>query len=140
MTGTLTDAGPLIAIIDADDPDHSSCMSALDELSRPLVTTWPAFTEAMHILGRIGGLPAQQALWRMVKARLLELLDVSPEEADRAVALMGSYSDTPMDLADATLVSIAEARGRTEIFTLDSDFAVYRLYGRKRFAVFPAAG
>ena len=45
---TLTDAGPLIAIIDADEPDHSSCMYGLDQLILPLVTTWPAFTEAMY--------------------------------------------------------------------------------------------
>ena len=27
---TLTDAGPLIAIIDVDEPDHASCVDALD--------------------------------------------------------------------------------------------------------------
>ena len=41
---TLCDAGPLIAIIDADERDHDACLAALDELALPLVTTWPAFT------------------------------------------------------------------------------------------------
>jgi hypothetical protein len=27
---------------------------------------WPAFTEAMHLLGRAAGWRAQQALWRLV--------------------------------------------------------------------------
>jgi len=39
---------------------------------------------------------------------------------------MERYRDTPMDLADATLVAVAEARGYRRIFTLDSDFTVYR--------------
>lgn len=38
---TLTDAGPLIAIIDADEPDHAVCLEALDQVALPLVTTWP---------------------------------------------------------------------------------------------------
>ena len=65
---TLTDAGPLIAIIDADEPDHDSCVEALDKVTLPLVTTWPAFTEAMYLLARAGGIRAQQALWRSFEA------------------------------------------------------------------------
>jgi hypothetical protein len=45
---TLCDAGPLIAIIDAAESDHQASLSALDQLVLPLVTTWPAFTEAMY--------------------------------------------------------------------------------------------
>ena len=30
---TLTDAGPLIALIDADEQDHEACLQALDELA-----------------------------------------------------------------------------------------------------------
>jgi predicted nucleic acid-binding protein len=42
-----------------------------------------------------------------------------------------------MDLADATLVALAEERGLSRIFTLDADFHVYRLHGRRRFDVIP---
>lgn len=42
---TRTGAGPLIAIIDAHEPDHAACMEALDQMAIPLVTAWPAFTE-----------------------------------------------------------------------------------------------
>ena len=58
---TLTDAGPLVAIIDADEADHTACVAALDELALPLVTTWPAFTEAMYLLGIAGGIHGQRA-------------------------------------------------------------------------------
>ena len=40
---------------------------------------------------------------------------------------MEKYKDTPMDLADASLVAAAERLGLTRIFTVDSDFYVYRL-------------
>jgi hypothetical protein len=51
---------------------------------------------------------------------------------------MDQYADRPMDLADATLVAFAEEHGHRRIFTLDSDFHVYRLRGRQRFEVIPA--
>lgn len=42
-----------------------------------------------------------------------------------------------MDLANATLVALAEERGQRRIFTLDNDFHFYRLHGRQRFEVIP---
>ena len=134
---TLTDAGPLIAIIDADEPDHASCMDALDQVTLPLVTTWPAFTEAMYLLARAGGIRAQRALWRLVSSARLVVADLSPSAVDRSARLMDQYADRPMDLADATLVALAEERGDRRIFTLDTGFQIYRFRGRQRFEAIP---
>lgn len=135
---TLTDAGPLIALIDADDPDHGRCVQTLDRVRLPLVTTWPAFTEAMYLLGRASDWRAQNALWRLVQRQ--DLLVAAPSDAanTRAAILMAKYADRPMDLADATLVALAEERDDNRIFTLDADFHVYRFKGRRRFDVIPA--
>lgn len=135
---TLTDAGPLIALIDAGEPDHERCVGALSEIELPLVTTWPAFTEAMYLLGRAAGWPAQEALWRMALRGDMEVAALAADAAKRAARLMERYSDLPMDLADATLVALAEERGLKRVFTLDSDFTVYRLHGRGRFEIVPA--
>ena len=135
---TLTDAGPLIAIIDADEPDHADCLAALDHLALPLLTTWPAFTEAMYLLGRAGGITGQRALWRLVHTGRLIVADLSPAAVKRCAALMDQYADRPMDLAAATLVALAEEQGHRKIFTLDSDFHIYRIRGRQHFDVIPA--
>lgn len=50
---------------------------------------------------------------------------------------MTKYADRPMDLADSTLVALAEQRDERRIFTLDSDFQIYRLHGRTRFDIIP---
>lgn len=42
-----------------------------------------------------------------------------------------------MDLADATLVALAEERGSRRVFTLDRNFQVYRIHGRGRFDSVP---
>ena len=134
---TLTDAGPLIAIIDADEPDHHACLAALDELALPLVTTWPAFTEAMYLIGNAGGIRGQRALWKFVQTDRLVIGTLSPSAVQRSASLMDKYADTPMDLADATLVAFAEEHDHRRIFTLDSDFNVYRIHGRQRFEIIP---
>lgn len=134
---TLTDAGPLVALIDADEPDHEACRSALKGLVLPLVTTWPAFTEAMYLLSRAGGPRGREALWRLVSTGRLVLADLSAAAVERSAWLMAKYADLPMDLADATLVALAEERGQRRMFTLDTDFRVYRINGRGRFETLP---
>jgi len=42
-----------------------------------------------------------------------------------------------MDLADASLVALAEERSLKRIFTLDADFGIYRLHGRGHFELLP---
>ncbi|MGH2866256.1 MAG: PIN domain-containing protein, partial [Solirubrobacteraceae bacterium] len=57
--------------------------------------------------------------------------------AERCAELMERYRDHPMDLADASLVAIAEARELRTIFTLDNHFRAYRLSNRRHLAVVP---
>ena len=123
----LTDAGPLVAIFDHNDAQHANCIAALQSVKQnPLITTWPCFTEAMYLLDNAGGYRFQERLWQMVRVRKLLLLDITAEEANRMDALMAKYTNVPMDLADASLVAVAESRTIRRIFTIDSDFYIYR--------------
>ena len=134
---TLTDAGPLVALIDADEADHEICVQSVQLLRLPLLTTWPAFTEAMYLLGRAGGSVGQQALWTLQANSRLDVADLSQAAVRRSAVLMAKYADRPMDLADATLVALAEERGLKQIFTLDDDFRIYRIHGRTTFETIP---
>lgn len=135
---TLTDASPLVALINAKDNGHEKCMAALPSLSAPLLTTWPAFTEAMYLLFSYGGYPAQKALWSYVEDGVLIFHTLGEVEQARMPQLMEQYRDRPMDLADASLVATAEALGIDRIFTLDSrDFHIYRLNNSGAFEVVP---
>jgi predicted nucleic acid-binding protein len=51
---------------------------------------------------------------------------------------MEQYQDTLMDLADASLVAVAEQLDQARIFTLDHHFRVYRLKGQTPFNLVPA--
>jgi hypothetical protein len=133
----LIDAGPMVALIDAGEPDHDGCVAALERLTAPMVTTWPAFTEAMYLLGSAGGWRAQKALWSLVERGDLQVVDLDESLSKRTRTLMEKYADTPMDLADASLVAVAEEMGLKRVFTLDRDFQVYRFKGRGKFEVVP---
>jgi predicted nucleic acid-binding protein len=126
----LVDAGPLVALPDSKDPHHAICTAVVSQmLAQPLITTWPCFTEAVYLLGNAGGYRQQAKLWRLRASNRLQLLDLTSTEIDRAEKLMTKYADLPMDLGDATLIAVAESRSFSRIFTLDSDFRVYRLRG-----------
>lgn len=133
----IADAGPLVALVDARDPDHALCRQALVQITTPLLTTWPAFTEAMYLLGA-GGWRAQRAVWDRLDDGGLAIAPDADVDRGRVRRLMEKYSDLPMDLADATLVALAETLGTRRIFTLDSDFRVYRYKGRQAFEIVPA--
>jgi predicted nucleic acid-binding protein len=133
----LCDASSLIALINQDDDNHDRCVTVLPVLPAPLVTTWSCFTEAMYLLGRYGGWPAQMELWSYVVDQILVFHFSDKQEQMRMQALMEQYRDIPMDLADASLVTAAESLDQTQIFTLDRDFYIYRLPGNQPFDVVP---
>lgn len=133
----LTDAGPLVAIIDRGEPDHERCTKALRNLAGVMLTTWPAFTEAMHLVGDGAGWAGQEKLWRLVRRGDLHITETDSAMIDRMADLMARYRSLPMDLADASLVALAEARGLTRVFTLDAHFRVYRTAKRKTFSLVP---
>jgi predicted nucleic acid-binding protein len=134
----LCDAGPLIALIDSDDPHHRKCVAALVSLpAEPMLTTWPCLAEAMYILGREGGLPVQDELWEYLADGTLRLHLPEPDEWQRMRALMRQYHDSPMDLADASLVAAAEGTSVRKLFSLDQHFRAYRIHGTEAFEIVP---
>ncbi|HEY2410664.1 MAG TPA: hypothetical protein VGI40_00395 [Pirellulaceae bacterium] len=56
----------------------------------------------------------------------MDFIDLTIDEADFSGTLMERYRDLPMDLADATLVAVADNRGWRKVLTLDSHFFAYR--------------
>ncbi|MCI0683532.1 MAG: PIN domain-containing protein [Gemmataceae bacterium] len=134
----LTDAGPLVAILDRGEQHHQACVACLAELTGPMLTTWPAFTESMYLLGEAGGWRAQDALWGLVEQGDLVIVAPRPELCERMRMLMAKYQDRPMDLADASLVALAEERSLRDVFTLDrADFQTYRIRRRQTFRIWP---
>lgn len=132
----LVDAGPLVALLSADDQHRRRCLEVMDTLRATLATVWPAVTEAMYLL-RARPL-AQDGLLRQLEGGSLRLLALDEQDTPRMRELMAKYRDLPMDLADAALVRVAERERISTIFTIDRrDFALYRPKGFRRFRIVP---
>jgi hypothetical protein len=50
---------------------------------------------------------------------------------------MEKYQDIPMDLADASLIAVAETLSTKQVFSVDSDFYLYRLADGAALKVIP---
>ncbi len=132
----LVDAGPLVALIHADDREHGRCKKVLDSLHDSMGTVWPALTEAMYLLSFSSR--AQDALWELIEMQAVQILSLDGGDVPRMRELMRKYRDLPMDLADAALVRVAEREKLRRVFTLDRrDFGVYRPARIGRFSVMP---
>ncbi len=136
MADVLADASALIALLDADDSAHERCVEALKRIRDPLATVWPAFTEAMHLLGDTTRGP--EALCDMVDDGALALAPLDAADVPRIKELMRKYRDLPMDFADAALVRVAERDRLSRILTFDRHFEIYALPRRTKFTVLPA--
>lgn len=106
-------------------------------MDEPLGTVWPVVAEAMHLLSF--SWRAQEALWDMMETGAVEILPIGIDDVPRMKELMRKYRDLPMDLADATLVRVAERERLRQIFTLDRrDFQIYKPSRIGRFIIFPS--
>ena len=131
----VADTGPLVALFDPAEGDHQRCADILARIQEPLYTTVPVLTEAFHLLtpASIGA----QRLMDFVTARGLNVWFLDDRALVRAFELMAKYADHPMDLADASLVVLAETMKLRKIFTIDrGDFATDRIKQEHRHLAF----
>lgn len=125
----IADTGPLVAFLDRGERRHTWSVERVRELGAPLLVCEPVLAESMHLLARLP--KAQDALLGLVENGALRIAFQVAEHVQQLRALRRKYSDRPMSLADACIVCMAELNERHQIFTLDSDFSVYRKHGRE---------
>ena len=80
----------------------------------------------------------QKQLGQLLLNKLLVVYEIQEQDYPRLLELMEQYQDRPMDLADASLVLVAERTGFRRILTLDSDFLFYRIANQGTFDVIQA--
>jgi len=125
INNLLIDAGPLIAVFNKNDKHHPACSSFLSDYQGDIFTTEPVLTEVVYLLRRFPSAP-QKVIDFVINAPI-KLIPFSPERLLRCSQLMEQYANVPMDFADASLVALGEEFEISDIFTLDSDFSIYRM-------------
>lgn len=130
------DTGPVVAILSRRDQYHRICVEALRDLPAPLLTCWPAMTEAAWLLR--GDSKAVSQLLNSIDAAFLEILPLTGADAKPIGSIMKKYADLDIQLSDAALVHLAGRDHLDTIFTLDQrHFSVYRLPQGRAFHIIP---
>ncbi len=125
----LLDSGPLVAFINRRDRFHEWTLEWLDKIQPPLLTCEPALAEACFILQSCPG--GSKAVLELLRRGVLEVPFRVEEQVVSIIKKMSKYADLSMSLADACLVCMSELRPEAKIMTLDSDFHIYRRFGRQ---------
>ncbi len=124
----IVDTGFWLALANRKDPVHQSAITLFQSLkSEGFITTWCVITEACYLMQNRMGVDAPAILIRKIATGALQVFDLKPEHCPRIEELMQKYRDLPMDLADASLVILAEHVGHGRILSVDQrDFNTYR--------------
>jgi uncharacterized protein len=113
----IVDTGPLVALLDATDPDHERCEALLQGTNEPRVVPVCVLVEVEYMVrpwrGAFGALVAE------FDRGGLELLDLPVRWLVRAAELVGSYAELPLGLVDATVIAAAEMLEEAKLATLD---------------------
>ena len=120
----IVDTGPLVAFFDRSERHHRWTADRIDELAAPLLVCEPVLTETSYLLARFPR--AQDALFGLLQNGALAVAFRLEEHVSMLHGLLRKYRDTPMSLADACVVRMAEIHQDHRVLTLDSDFMIYR--------------
>lgn len=130
----IADTGFWLALANRNDRYHDTAVASLKTLDQRLVTTWPVLTETCHLLLTRLGPDSQNRFMQSFAAGAFEVFSLEAADASPLGELMQKYADLPMDLADASLVLLAERLGHGRILSTDRrDFQSYRWKQRKPF-------
>ena len=132
----LVDTGPLVAMLDASDSAHTVCIETLSLFRTPLVTTWPVLTEAAWLLRNRPDLV--QRLIRSATAGFLRIEIQTEVDAAAMATIFDRYADQHFQLADVSLMHLADRKQIDTVFTLDRrDFGVFRTHQGKPLNLLP---
>ncbi|MCG5060818.1 MAG: PIN domain-containing protein [Limnoraphis sp. WC205] len=130
----VADTGFFIALGNRSDQNHQLAVQVLNTINEPLITTYPVITETCYLLLSRGGNIAQCNFLRELASGAFLVFNLNSNHIERMIELMESYSNLPMDMADASLVVLAEYLGHGRILTVDRrDFSIYRWNNNKIF-------
>ena len=123
----LWDSSAILALLDADDADHSRAVSVARSIAsekRPSFITNYVEAEAHALLVRkLGRTLARQ--WLLTGG--LPVMSVFPAEEQKAKEILARHTDKDWTLCDAISFAVLDARNVRRAFTFDHHF---RQYGR----------
>jgi uncharacterized protein len=125
----LIDTGPVVAALRKRDRHHEWARAHFAAATEPFATCEAVVSESLFLLE--GAREGKEALCGLLERGIIVVSFSLEAEMEETLRLIRRYRDTPMSLADACLVRMAELENRATVLTTDSDFRIYRKNSRQ---------
>ncbi len=120
----LLDTGPLVAFLNRRDKFHNWALAQWDQIKPPMLTCEAVISEACFLLA--GPSAGIDSVMQMIQRKITTVSFHLDEHIQPVKKLLLKYRSVPISLADACLIRMSELHPDSRIFTLDSDFNLYR--------------
>jgi predicted nucleic acid-binding protein len=127
--GVLVDTGPLVAFLNKRDRFHDWTAAQWNQIAAPMLTCEAVVSETCFLLSGIKS--GSNRVMQLIQRKILRISFHLEEHIDPVNKLLIKYQSVPMSLTDACLVRMSELHSNSSVFTLDSDFNLYRKNGRQ---------
>ena len=107
----IVDTGAWVGLANRRDDYHDACRHFFRDNREPLITTYPVLVETIHLLFQRVGTTMALSWLETICHGGLRLFSLDESHLPRIVSLMRQYRDLPMDLADASVIILADALG-----------------------------
>jgi uncharacterized protein len=122
----ILDTGPIVAALNAQDPDHERCAELLATTDDLLIPS-PVLVEVDYWLIKLGGPRVWSDFVADITRGAYRLAHPTDTDLTRAAELESKYADLDLGLVDATLLAICERLDQSTLATLDRrHFSVVR--------------
>jgi uncharacterized protein len=115
----VLDTGPLLAALDAADPDHERCVALLGEATEQLVVPTLVLSELDYWCHERLGAPAWIFFLEDLLAGAYRLEPLTLADLQRCLEIQTQYADHPVGVVDASVLALLERLGEDKLVTLD---------------------
>src|SRR5262245_35409862 len=100
----IVDTGPVVALLNRNDPDHDRCAELLESYDGELLITPYVLTEACYLVAKYVGPEAEINLVEAVAGGDLVQVETDHAALGRIAELMRQYRGFPLGIADASVI------------------------------------
>ncbi|HWB72383.1 MAG TPA: PIN domain-containing protein [Egibacteraceae bacterium] len=121
----VLDTGPVLALMDADDPAHERCVGLVEGLDESLVVPAVLLGEVDYWCRKLLGLDVWEQFLDDLAGGAYRLYELDASGYRRAGELERRYANLDLGLVDAAVITVCEELAETKVATLDRrDFSL----------------
>jgi hypothetical protein len=115
----VLDTGPILALLDADDPAHSSCVTLIEDMDETLVVVAPTLIEVDYWIRKRLAPEVWSIFVEDIAKGAYRLEHLTADDMIRVAELERAYSDLDLGMVDASVITVCEKLGEKKVATLD---------------------